>query len=88
MIYYTTILGTEIAVHFSANVTYRGRGQTGPDYYCAGEPAEPMEYELSIDGVESAMTGKPLALRGRRMERLLDEMRESGTVYEMVEEDR
>ena len=45
------ILGTDYVVDFDYKITAKGCPARGPSYASGGEPADPMEYEITLDSI-------------------------------------
>ena len=84
MKYTIELLGREFEVDFDAKVTCAGAPETGPTYSCGGQPAEPMEYEVS--DIELFDADKKLELPAWLHDLIETELMESDRVYEAVNE--
>lgn len=45
------ILGADYLAFYDYKITCNAQRATGPTYDCGGQPAEPMEYEITLSGV-------------------------------------
>ena len=54
------ILGTSYIVYYGAKVTFGGAPESGPTYSSGGEPAEPMEFEVTLLALQEDIGGGKL----------------------------
>lgn len=48
---FTTIAGSDYVVTYDYKITSPGAPEQGPSYASGGQPAEPMEYEVTVTGL-------------------------------------
>ena len=82
MDYCITIAGLDVVVEYDYKITSRGcRAHMGSLSY-SGHPAEPMEYEITVEGLREDAPGSPwLALPGWLLAQLEAKIAESDKVY-------
>jgi hypothetical protein len=80
------IAGTEYAVDYGYRITCRAQPETGPTYDCGGQPAEPMEYEVTVTGLSLDAPGTQPALEMPAWLKALLEARlqEDDRVYDQI----
>ncbi len=89
---FLTIAGADYIVGFDYKVTSPGAPEQGPTYSCGGQPAEPMEYEVTFvdlrkdDGGGKETPVECPAWLQTQIEIWLDEDPD-GKIYEAIEED-
>ena len=83
------IAGTEYAVDYDYRVTCRAQAATGPTYSCGGQPAEPMEYEITVTGLSLDAPGNQTALEMPKWlkEAIEEALQDSSSVYDQICED-
>ena len=83
------IAGSEYAVQYKYRVTCKAQRATGPTYSCGGQPAEPMEYWVTVTGLKLDAPGDQPALEmpGWLKAAIEERLQESDYVYQQICED-
>ena len=84
------IAETEYAVDYDYRITCRAQPATGPTYSCGGQPAEPMEYEVTVTSLslDAPGGGQPALEMPKWLKDQIEEtLQESDSVYYQICED-
>ena len=90
MKFFIEIAGVDCIVNYDAKVTARAYPGHGPTYSSGGEPPSPMEFEITIDSLETdapkGERGIPLELPNWLRHGLECVMQDQASVYDDVAE--
>ncbi len=84
------IAKADYLVEFSYRITATGRPARGPSYACGGEPADPMEYEVTVKTIvpdDGTNVFPTLEMPEWLKDALTLHLQESDEVYAAIEED-